>query len=74
MLPDYNCNKKNDDHSKNSYDDPQCGLIIRASAFDFCEEKQGILQLIECLLDIMANNIHEKITQFWLVEKRVQNV
>ena len=33
----YNCDKNNDDYSKNSYDDQQSDLIIRAGAFDFCE-------------------------------------
>ena len=53
-MPGNNCNKNNDDYSKKSYDDQQCGLIIRASAFGFCEEKQGISLSIDWLLDVIV--------------------
>lgn len=49
-MPDYNCSKNNDDYSKNPYDDQQNGLIIRATAFDFWKETQGISKWTEWFL------------------------
>ena len=40
LLPDYNCNKNNDDHHKNSNDNKQNGLIIATIAHDSCGEQK----------------------------------